>query len=146
MGNVSKVNHKEIVVSLFSGKIASLIDSSAGEEEQDNNAAERKLRIEQLAKEKMALMKKKEKKQAKATPTAASSGIVGFKCNYKFSLIPKEAAYSLIIETQVNMNIILLQSPINIDLLDIDKIPGQVSFAQSDQVNQFLVTVKLSEE
>jgi hypothetical protein len=126
MGNVSKANYKEIVVSLFSGKVAGLIDSGAIEEQEDNNDAERKQKIQKLAKEKDKLLQKKAQKQAKAAPTAANIGIVGFKCNHTFSILPKEAAYSLTLETQVNMEVVLLQSKINIDLLDVDKIPGQV--------------------
>ena len=149
MGHISKANFKEIMVSLFSGKVAGLIDSSSIDEEpEDNTAIERRKKIEQLEEEKKSLMKKRAKKKAKMEPTAASIGIVGFKCNSNFSILPKEAAYSLILETQVSIQVILLQSTIGIDLLDIEKIPGQVCFSQpdpQDKTNQFLVTIKLSE-
>lgn len=52
------------------------------------------------------------------------------------------------IESQKEINILMLQSTINIDLLDAEDIPAHVSFPNSDisqKNNQFLVTLKLSE-
>lgn len=147
IGNISRADYKEVVVSLFSGKIAGLIDANAETLEQDNEA-ERKQKIEQLAKEKEALLKKKAKKPTKSGVSYADSGIVGFKANYNFTLLPNEAAYQLTIETQVAMSIVLLQSTINIDLLDSENIPAVVSFSATDPdqtTNQFLVTLKLNE-
>lgn len=124
IGNISRANYKEIVVSLFSGKIAGLVDSNAEDLQEDNTAKDRKQKIVELAKEKESLMKKKIKKQAQAPVTAATSGIIGYKTQYKFSLVPSEAAYTLTLESQVNMSVILLQSTIIIDLLDVDDIPA----------------------
>ena len=112
------------MVSLFSGKIAGLVDSNAEDLQEDNTAKDRKQKIVELAKEKESLMKKKIKKQAQAPVTAATSGIIGYKTQYKFSLVPSEAAYTLTLESQVNMSVILLQSTIIIDLLDVDDIPA----------------------
>ena len=104
-------------------------------------------KIEQLAKEKETLLKKKEKNQAVILEKTGDEGIVGFKVHYNFTLLPKEAAYQLIIESQFNMSVLLLQSTVIIDLLDEDIIPGQVSFSATDpaNINQFLVTIKLNE-
>jgi len=148
MGNISRSDHKEVVVSLFSGKISGLIDSNAEMLEEDNQA-ERKQKIDQLAKEKDQLMKKKVKKVAKVNDGLAGDEIVGFKAHHTFTLLPNEAAYQLTIETQVNMSILMLQSSINIDILDEDNIPAIVSFPATDESqdsNQFLITLKMNEE
>lgn len=148
IGNISRPDYKEIVVSLFSGKISSLMDSNVETVEQDNQA-ERKQRMDQLAKEKETLMKKKQKKEAKSAAKYTDTGIVGFKTNYKFILLPNEAAYQLTIESQINMDVILLQSAINIDLLDAEELAAQVSYSPTDQAdnsNQFLVTLKLGQD
>lgn len=147
IGNVSRTDYKEIMVSLFSGKISGLVDSNA-EPIVVNTDKERKAKIEQLAKEKENLLKKKAKNQAVIAEKTGDEGIVGFKAQFKFTLLPKEAAYQLIIESQFNMSVLLLQSTIIIDLLDEDIIPGQVSFSAADptnNTNQFLVTIKLNE-
>ena len=147
IGNVSRADYKEIMVSLFSGKISGLVDSNA-EPIVQNNDKERKQKIDQLAKEKENLMKKKAKNQAIIAEKTGDEGIVGFKVQYKFTLLPKEAAYQLIIESQFNMCVLLLQSTVIIDLLDEDSIPGQISFSATDptnSTNQFLVTIKLNE-
>jgi hypothetical protein len=84
----------------------------------------------------------------KQVSTLSSAGIVGFKAQYTFTLLPNEAAYQLMIESQKEINILMLQSTINIDLLDAEDIPAQVSFPNIDisqTTNQFLVTLKLSE-
>lgn len=80
--------------------------------------------------------------------TYSGAGIVGFKAQYTFTLLPNEAAYQLMIESQKEINILMLQSTINIDLLDAEDIPAHVSFPNCDisqKNNQFLVTLKLSE-
>ena len=84
----------------------------------------------------------------KQVSTLSSAGIVGFKAQYTLTLLPNEAAYQLMIESQKEINILMLQSTINIDLLDAEDIPAQVSFPNIDisqTTNQFLVTLKLSE-
>lgn len=134
---------------MFSGKIAGLIDSNAEPMEEQITETVRKQKIDELAKEKEALLKKKTKKEAKASESIVGSGVVGFKAHYNFTLLPNEAAYQLTIETQMNMSIILLQSSINIDLLDEEQIPAIVSFPASDPTqtsNQFLVTLKMNEQ
>lgn len=56
IGNVSRSDYKEIMVSLFSGKISGLVDSNA-EPLVVNTDKDRKAKIEQLAKEKENLLK-----------------------------------------------------------------------------------------
>lgn len=124
------------------------MDSNAETLQEHNDEADRKQKIEQLAKEKENLMKKKSKKKEKQGYTFSEQGIVGFKANYSFNLLPNEAAYQLIIESQASMNILMLQSSINIDLLDSENIPAVVSFSNTDpsqDSSPFVVTLRLSE-
>ena len=145
IGTISRTDYRELVVSLFSGKIAGLLDSNAEDDvEEQNNEAERKLKIDQLAKEKMALLKKTEKKKVKETNTYSGAGIVGFKARYNSTLLPNEAAYQLMIESQNEISILMLQSNINIEILDEENIPASFSFSKTDN-NQFIATFRLNE-
>ena len=156
IGNISRTDYREIVVGLFSGKISGLLDSNAEDLVQEqNNEAQRRQKIEQLAQEKEKLLDKKRTKDAKDAKKIAKkgaqgevSGLIGIKAKYNFFLLPSEAAYHLMIESQSDINILMLQSSINIDILDEENIPASVSFSNTDPTqkgNQFIVTLRLNE-
>ncbi|CAI2359386.1 unnamed protein product [Moneuplotes crassus] len=137
IGNISRTDYKEIVVSLFSGKVAGLLDSNA-----EDIIVDQKNEEEQKSKKK--LIDKYEQKKVKDTNTFTGAGIVGFKARYNFILVPSEAAYQLMIESQTEMSILMIQSNINIDILDEDEIPAVVSFSDNDS-GQFIATFRMNE-
>ena len=93
------------------------------------------------------LSKEKEKFQqasASAKSGQAYSAAAPFQVNDKFVLSREDASYILALETQVSLDVILLQSDVPVDIIDSDKSSAVMSTSECDpsEGNFLLVTFR----
>lgn len=58
-------------------------------------------------------------KEHSAEQQEAEAGFTKFKVSYKLNLLPKEGAHALLIDSQMPIDYIMMQSMQNIDILDV---------------------------
>ncbi|XP_047143361.1 Bardet-Biedl syndrome 7 protein homolog [Hydra vulgaris] len=139
-GCVCAANYQEVVVSTYTGWIYGLTTEpqqrQLGMPGSSTKAAvntELDLKIAELAKEieqlQQTVVIEREKYQESAKSVTATSTIPAFNINDRFILNHDDASYNLSIEVQMPIDIILLQSNVPVDLLDVEKNSAVVSYS-----------------
>ncbi|XP_018420239.1 PREDICTED: Bardet-Biedl syndrome 7 protein [Nanorana parkeri] len=148
-GCVGKEGYDEIVLSTYSGWVTGLTtepvhrESGPGEEVKVNQEMQAKIaslrsEMEQLQ---FKVVQEREKYQHSSQSTSAVSAVPVFSINDKFTLNKDDASYSLILEVQMAIDNVLIQSDVPVDLLDVDKNSAVVSFSgcESEPNGNFLL-------
>lgn len=148
-GCVGKEGYDEIVLSTYSGWITGLTtepvhrEAGPGEELKVNQEMQAKIaslrtELEQLQ---FKVVQEREKYQHSSQSTTAVSAVPVFSINDKFTLNKDDASYSLILEVQMAIDNVLIQSDVPVDLLDVDKNSAVVSFSgcESEPNGNFLL-------
>ncbi|XP_077332966.1 BBSome complex member BBS7 isoform X2 [Lithobates pipiens] len=148
-GCVGKEGYDEIVLSTYSGWVTGLTtepvhrESGPGEElkvsqEMQAKIASLRSELEQLQ---FKVVQEREKYQHSSQSTTAVSAVPVFSVNDKFTLNKDDASYSLILEVQMAIDNVLIQSDVPVDLLDVDKNSAVVSFSgcESEPNGNFLL-------
>ncbi|XP_073459570.1 BBSome complex member BBS7 isoform X1 [Aquarana catesbeiana] len=148
-GCVGKDGYDEIVLSTYSGWVTGLTtepvhrESGPGEElkvsqEMQAKIASLRSELEQLQ---FKVVQEREKYQHSSQSTTAVSAVPVFNVNDKFTLNKDDASYSLILEVQMAIDNVLIQSDVPVDLLDVDKNSAVVSFSgcESEPNGNFLL-------
>lgn len=148
-GCVGKEGYDEIVLSTYSGWVTGLTtepvhrESGPGEElkvsqEMQAKIASLRSELEQLQ---FKVVQEREKYQHSSQSTTAVSAVPVFNVNDKFTLNKDDASYSLILEVQMAIDNVLIQSDVPVDLLDVDKNSAVVSFSgcESEPNGNFLL-------
>ncbi|MEE6461648.1 hypothetical protein FKM82_001357 [Ascaphus truei] len=139
-GCVGKDGYDEIVLATYSGWITGLttepihMEAGPGEElkmsqEMQNKIAYLRSDLEQLQ---FKVLQEREKYQQSSQSSTAVSAVPVFSVNDKFTLNPDDASYSLILEVQMAIDNVLIQSDVPVDLLDVDNNSAVVSFSGCD--------------
>lgn len=139
-GCVGKDGYDEIVMATYSGWVTGLTtepvykEAGPGEDpkmsqEMQNKIASLRSELEQLQ---FKVLKEREKYQQSSQSTTAVSAVPVFSVNDKFTLNRDDASYSLILEVQMAIDNVLIQSDVPVDLLDVDKNSAIVSFSVCD--------------
>ncbi|XP_075472148.1 BBSome complex member BBS7 [Ascaphus truei] len=139
-GCVGKDGYDEIVLATYSGWITGLTtepihkEAGPGEElkmsqEMQNKIAYLRSDLEQLQ---FKVLQEREKYQQSSQSSTAVSAVPVFSVNDKFTLNPDDASYSLILEVQMAIDNVLIQSDVPVDLLDVDNNSAVVSFSGCD--------------
>lgn len=139
------------MLSSYSGKIISLVPSKIAKQSitVQSGAAKAQAKIETAEdieadiKTKLKEIEKLEKelKEHSAEQQEAESGFAQFKASYKLNLLVKEGAHALLIDCQMPIDYILMQSMQNIEILDV---PGSTCKVNKvvDQSSALLATLK----
>ncbi|CAI9589701.1 unnamed protein product [Staurois parvus] len=148
-GCVGKEGYDEIVLSTYSGWVTGLTtepvhrEAGPGEElkvsqEMQAKVASLRSELEQLQ---FKVVQEREKYQHSSQSTTAVSAVPVFSINDKFTLNKDDASYSLILEVQMAIDNVLIQSDVPVDLLDVDKNSAVVSFSgcESEPNGNFLL-------
>eukprot|EP00743_Colponemidia_sp_Colp-15_P004203 GILK01004535.1.p1 GENE.GILK01004535.1~~GILK01004535.1.p1 ORF type:complete len:722 (-),score=169.57 GILK01004535.1:175-2340(-) len=151
-GCISNSGYDELVVSTYSGKVVALSSdpSAAGSAPATTAEDIRRDREEGPKKERKAKALKKELDQlkekvddAKRKYQAVSADLIGvtntFKVNSKFTLESDDAAYSLVVEGQMPLDMVMLQCDVNLELWDVDSNVAIVSRSPPDPENGSLL-------
>eukprot|EP00742_Colponemidia_sp_Colp-10_P003875 GILJ01004126.1.p1 GENE.GILJ01004126.1~~GILJ01004126.1.p1 ORF type:complete len:722 (+),score=149.58 GILJ01004126.1:87-2252(+) len=151
-GCISNSGYDELVVSTYSGKVVALSSdpSAAGSAPATTAEDLRRDREEGPKKERKAKALKKELDQlkekvddAKRKYQAVSADLIGvtntFKVNSKFTLESDDAAYSLVVEGQMPLDMVMLQCDVNLELWDVDSNVAIVSRSPPDPENGSLL-------
>ena len=142
-GCVCAANYQEIVVSTYTGWIYGLTTEPQQRQvgmpgsslkmvvntELEAKIAELTNEIEQLQ---QTVTVERQKYQESAQSVTAVSTIPSFNINDRFILNHDDASYNLSIEVQMPIDIILLQSNVPVDLLDVEKNSAVVSYSTCD--------------
>ncbi|XP_068136433.1 Bardet-Biedl syndrome 7 protein [Hyperolius riggenbachi] len=139
-GCVGKEGYDEIVLSTYSGWVTGLTtepihrEAGPGEElkmsqEMQSKIASLRAELEQLQ---FKVVQERERYQHSSQSTTAVSAVPVFSINDKFTLNKDDASYSLILEVQMAIDNVLIQSDVPVDLLDVDKNSAVVSFSGCD--------------
>ncbi|KAG8592861.1 hypothetical protein GDO81_000644 [Engystomops pustulosus] len=139
-GCVGKEGFDEIVLSTYSGWVSGLTtepthrEAGPGEElkmsqEMQTKIASLRSELEQLQ---FKVVQERERYQHSSQSTTAVSAVPVFSINDKFTLNKDDASYSLILEVQMAIDNVLIQSDVPVDLLDVDKNSAVVSFSGCD--------------
>ncbi|XP_075716611.1 BBSome complex member BBS7 [Rhinoderma darwinii] len=139
-GCVGKEGYDEIVLSTYSGWVSGLTtepthrEAGPGEElkmsqEMQTKIASLRADLEQLQ---FKVVQERERYQHTSQSTTAVSAVPVFSINDKFTLNKDDASYSLILEVQMAIDNVLIQSDVPVDLLDVDKNSAVVSFSGCD--------------
>jgi Bardet-Biedl syndrome 7 protein len=139
-GSVGSAHHEEVVVCTFSGRVIGLTREPLT---QQTLSQEVKEKLESLRKEVESLEVKVgvAKEQYQETVAAAQTGsdavsaLPAFQVNDKFSLNQDEAWYTLSIELQCPIDMVVLQSDVPVDLQEVDKSSAVVSHSPPDPEN-----------
>ncbi|XP_015681430.1 Bardet-Biedl syndrome 7 protein [Protobothrops mucrosquamatus] len=147
-GCVGKEGYDEIVASTFSGWVSGLTTESIHGEcgldelklthEMQNKVVSLRNELDQLQ---MKVLQEREKYQQSSQSSTAISAVPTFSINDKFALNKDDASYSLVLEVQAAIDIVLLQCDVPIDLKDVDKNSAVVSFTdcESEPNGNFLL-------
>jgi Bardet-Biedl syndrome 7 protein len=133
-GVVSTADYAEIVVAVYSGKVISFTTEPIKTRAQEDTygrsiqTVNNENRIKSLRKEVDEIKKKVEKEREKLKKanitSAATSNLIkppaDFPVNSKFELDPSVAAYILSIELQMSIDLIIIRSPVVLDLVEAD--------------------------
>ena len=147
VGNIYGTGNHEVVATTYSGRVASLYDSR--NELMDQKA--RKAKQEKTNILRSDIEKLKEKVEVLKSKGGGGDAISneGFKVTAKLGIVPSEAAYILSIESQLPIDMIALQSPVFIDLLDMHSTKAIISKTTPDRKgpnpNQFMCTFRAQE-
>ncbi|KAM9329721.1 BBSome complex member BBS7 [Gastrophryne carolinensis] len=139
-GCVGKEGYDEIVLSTYSGWVTGLttdpLHREAGpgqdlkiSQEMQTKIASLRSELEQLQ---FKVAQEREHYQYSSQSTTAVSAVPVFSINDKFTLSKDDASYSLILEVQMAIDNVLIQSDVPVDLLDVDKNSAVVSFSGCD--------------
>ncbi|OXB56579.1 hypothetical protein ASZ78_013753 [Callipepla squamata] len=139
-GCVGKDGYDEVLACTYSGWLTGLTtelayrEGGSGEElklSQDMQSKISSLRneVEHLQ---VKVLGEREKYQQSSQSSSAVSSVPAFSVNDKFTLNDDDASYSLILEVQAAIDIVLVQSDVPVDLLDVDKNSAVVSFSNCD--------------
>ncbi|KAM8940294.1 BBSome complex member BBS7 [Pelodytes ibericus] len=139
-GCVGKDGYDEIVLATYSGWVTGLTtepvqkEAGPGEElkisqEMQNKISSLRSELEQLQ---YKVLQERERYQHSSQSTTAVSSVPVFSINDKFTLNRDDASYSLILEVQMAIDNVLIQSDVPVDLLDVDKNSAVVSFSGCD--------------
>ncbi|XP_042193764.1 Bardet-Biedl syndrome 7 protein isoform X1 [Callorhinchus milii] len=139
-GCFGKEGYDEVLLGTYTGWVTGLttepIQKEVGpgdevkmNQEMQNKVLNLRVELEQLQGK---LLQEREKYQQSAQSSGAVSAVPVFSVNDKFVLNRDDASYSLILEVQMAIDNVLLQSDIPIDLLDVDKTSAVVSFSGCD--------------
>ncbi|KAM4052916.1 BBSome complex member BBS7 isoform 1-T2 [Anomaloglossus baeobatrachus] len=139
-GCVGKEGYDEIVLSTYSGWVSGLTtepthkEVGPGEElkmsqEMQTKISSLRAELEQLQ---FKVVQERERYQHCSQSTTAVSAVPVFSINDKFTLNKDDASYSLILEVQMAIDNVLIQSDVPVDLLDVDKNSAVVSFSGCD--------------
>ncbi|XP_015717394.1 Bardet-Biedl syndrome 7 protein [Coturnix japonica] len=139
-GCVGKDGYDEVLACTYSGWLTGLTTELAyregGSGEEVKLSQEMQSKISSLRNEvehlQMKVLGEREKYQQSAQSSSAVSSVPAFSVNDKFTLNKDDASYSLILEVQAAIDIILVQSDVPVDLLDVDKNSAVVSFSNCD--------------
>jgi Bardet-Biedl syndrome 7 protein len=137
-GKVNSTDFNEIVVAGYSGKILSFTSEPTQDRAPDDSygrtvqTVNNENRIKHLKKELDGLKQKVEKEKSKiqqakskmgsnaSTIDTARAGNVDFPINSTFILNVEKAAYALTIEIQSAIDLVIIRSPVHIELIDAD--------------------------
>ncbi|XP_032079429.1 Bardet-Biedl syndrome 7 protein isoform X1 [Thamnophis elegans] len=138
-GCVGKEGYDEIVTSTFSGWVSGLttepihgecgLDELKMTHEMQTKVSFLRNELEQLQ---MKVLQEREKYQQSSQSSTAISAVPTFSINDKFALNKDDASYSLVLEVQAAIDIVLLQCDVPIDLKDVDKNSAVVSFTDCE--------------
>ncbi|CAH2300647.1 Bardet-Biedl syndrome 7 isoform X1 [Pelobates cultripes] len=139
-GCVGKDGYDEIVLATYSGWVTGLTtepvykEAGPGEDikisqEMQNKIASLRSELEQLQ---FKVLQERERYQQSSQSSTAVSAVPVFSVNDKFTLNRDDASYSLILEVQMAIDNVLIQSDVPVDLLDVDKNSAIVSFSICD--------------
>ncbi|KAM4808655.1 BBSome complex member BBS7 isoform 1-T3 [Rhinophrynus dorsalis] len=139
-GCVGKDGYDEIVLSTYSGWVTGLTtepvhkEAGSGEElkmsqEMQSKIASLRSELEQLQ---YKVLQERDRYQHSSQSSTAVSAVPVFSINDKFTLNRDDASYSLILEVQMAIDNVLMQSDVPVDLLDVDKNSAVVSFSGCD--------------
>lgn len=139
-GCVGKDGYDEVLACTYSGWLTGLttelVYREGGSGEEVKLSQEMQSKISSLRNEvehlQMKVLGEREKYQQSAQSSSAVSSVPAFSVNDKFTLNKDDASYSLILEVQAAIDIILVQSDVPVDLLDVDKNSAVVSFSNCD--------------
>ncbi|XP_063776321.1 Bardet-Biedl syndrome 7 protein [Pseudophryne corroboree] len=136
-GCVWKEGYDEIILSTYSGWVTGLttepVHREAGPGEKMKMSQEMQTKIASLRAEleqlQFKVVQERERYQHSSQSTTAVSAVPVFSVNDKFTLNKDDASYSLILEVQMAIDTVLIQSDVPVDLLDVDKNSAVVSFS-----------------
>ncbi|XP_077135152.1 BBSome complex member BBS7 isoform X1 [Ranitomeya variabilis] len=139
-GCVGKEGYDEIVLATYSGWVSGLTtepthkEAGPGEElkmsqEMQTKISSLRAELEQLQ---YKVVQERERYQHSSQSTTAVSAVPVFSINDKFTLNKDDASYSLVLEVQMAIDNVLMQSDVPVDLLDVDKNSAVVSFSGCD--------------
>ncbi|KAJ1216858.1 hypothetical protein NDU88_004457 [Pleurodeles waltl] len=139
-GCVGKDGFDEILTATYSGWVMGLTtepihkEAGPGDElkispEMQNKISSLRSELEQLQ---IKVLQERDKYQQSAQSSTAISAVPFFSVNDKFTLNHDDASYSLILEVQMAIDNVLVQSDVPVDLLDVDKNSAVVSFSRCD--------------
>ncbi|XP_066926836.1 Bardet-Biedl syndrome 7 protein homolog [Clytia hemisphaerica] len=142
-GSVCAPGYQEVAVSTYTGWILGLTSEPQqrqtgmqGSNTNDPVTAEIKQKITDLNAEIEELqglvLKERDKYQQTANSKTAVSAVPMFEINDRFQLNHGDASYTLSIEVLMPIDIILLQSDVPVDLLDVEKNSAVVSYSSCD--------------
>jgi len=142
-GCVCAAGYQEVAVSTYTGWVLGLTSEPqqrqtgmAGSNTTDTVSLEMKQKITDLSAEIEELqgmvLKEREKYQQTANSKTAVSAVPEFEINDRFQLNHGDASYTLSIEVLMPIDIILLQSDVPVDLLDVEKNSAVVSYSSCD--------------
>lgn len=142
-GCVCAPGYQEVAVSTYTGWVLGLTSEPqqrqtgmAGSNTTDTVSIEMKQKITDLSAEIEELqgmvLKEREKYQQTANSKTAVSTVPEFDINDRFQLNHGDASYTLSIEVLMPIDIILLQSDVPVDLLDVEKNSAVVSYSSCD--------------
>mmetsp|Transcript_298 Transcript_298/g.283 ORF Transcript_298/g.283 Transcript_298/m.283 type:complete len:734 (-) Transcript_298:90-2291(-) len=133
IGRVNTAEYNEIIVAAYSGKILTFTSEPTQQRAPDDTygrtvqTVNNENRIKSLKKDIETLKAKVEKEksklkvaQQKASVDTSKCLVVDFSINSKFALNVDEAAYALSIEIQSPIDLVVLRSPVHLDLIDTD--------------------------
>ena len=144
-GKVNSTEFNEVIVAGYSGKILSFTSEPTQDKAPDDSygrtvqTVNNENRIKHLKKELDGLKQKVEKEKQKIQQAKAKSGSkasaldiaragnVDFPINSTFILNVEKAAYALTIEIQSPIDLVIIRSPVHIELIDADVGSGVVS-------------------
>lgn len=124
----------EIILSTFSGKVIGLTDSSSIPNFNLTGT---------LNNEISSLKQKLEDSKSQYAPKIKRDSIVASKITHKISLIGDQAAYSLAIESQFPISILIIQAEIPIELLDNEDHDAIIN--STDEDSQYLISYRYSD-
>ncbi|XP_067324774.1 Bardet-Biedl syndrome 7 protein isoform X1 [Anolis sagrei] len=148
-GCVGKEGYDEIVASTYSGWVTGLTTEPIHREcgsgdglklshDMQNKVLSLRNELEQLQ---IKVLQEREKYQQSSLSSTAVSTVPTFSINDKFTLNRDDASYSLVLEVQAAIDIVLLQCDVPIDLKDVDKNSAVVSVVdcESEPNGNFLL-------